>query len=113
MTKFTDKHERICNNYGFSVYDNEDDATVELSKYSPAGEDFSFTADKDDFVESVKAYAAGFCIDEHIEMWIDARRIGVRGIPSTRELVYDAEAIDKMLQELATALAMATPVTTA
>ena len=55
----------------------------------------------------VREYAAGFDIDEHIEMWIEARKNGVSGVPSTRELVKDAEDIDKMLQEIAAALSRA------
>ena len=43
-------------------------------------------------------------MDEHVELWVDSR--GKNGVPgSIRELVKDAEAIDKMLQELADALA--------
>ena len=37
-------------------------------------------------------------------MWIEARKNGVSGVPGTRELVHDAEDIDKMLQKLADAL---------
>ena len=40
-------------------------------------------------------------------MWIEARKNGVSGVPSTRELVKDAEDIDKMLQEIAAALSRA------
>jgi len=38
-------------------------------------------------------------------MWVEAKRNKVSGVPSIRELVNDAECIDKMLQELASALA--------
>ena len=49
-------------------------------------------------------YAAYFDVDEHVELWVNGR--GKNGVPSRiRELVEDAEAIDKMLQELAAALA--------
>lgn len=65
--------------------------------------------DSKNFIQNVKEYAANFDIDEHIELWIEAKRNGVKGVPSTRELVYDAEAIDKMLQELAAALAKEEP----
>lgn len=51
-----------------------------------------------------KKYAADFDPDEHIEMWVMARHNGAKGVPSIRELVHDAEDIDKMLQELAAAL---------
>ena len=80
---------------------------AEFEKYSPAGEDFIFTVwfvDANELVEGVKEYAADFDQDEHIEMWIGARRNGVCGIPSTRKLVKDAEDIDQMLKELAEAL---------
>jgi hypothetical protein len=98
------KYRLVCENCGWEISD-VGDTTIELGKYSPAGEDFSFTAEKENFIKSVKEYAAYFDIDEHIEMWIEARKSGMRGVPSTRELVKDAEDIDKMLQELAAALA--------
>ena len=80
------------------------DEYVEISQQSPAGEDFSFTVDEKDFVENVKQYAADFNPDEHIAMWIEAKGFGTSGVPSARELVHDAEAIDEMLQNLAIAL---------
>ena len=80
------------------------DEYVEISQQSPAGEDFSFTVDEKDFVENVKQYAADFNPDEHIAMWIEPKGFGTSGVPSARELVHDAEAIDEMLQNLAIAL---------
>lgn len=77
---------------------------IEFSQYSPAGEDFSFTintVNPEKIIEGVIRYADDFDIDEHIEMWIEARKNDVSGIPSTRELVYDAEEISKMLDTLA------------
>lgn len=53
---------------------------------------------------NINEYADDFDPDEHIEMWIEARKNGVAGVPTTRELVHDAEAIQKMLKELAEAL---------
>lgn len=75
--------------------------------YSPAGEDFLMCVEVENFQRAVAEYAAGFDVDEHIEMWIEAKRSGTNGVPSARELVHDAEAIDKMLDELADALAAA------
>lgn len=77
---------------------------IEFSQYSPAGEDFSFavnTLKPKEIIEEVVKYANDFDIDEHIEMWIDARRNGVSSVPSIRELVDDAEEISKMLDVLA------------
>jgi len=103
-----DKLTEICERLDWSIYLDANE-NVELRKESPAGEDFSICVDSKDFIQNVKEYAAGWDIDEHIETWIGARRNGVKGIPSTRELVHDAEAIDKMLQELAAALAEEEP----
>lgn len=97
------KYLETCENLDWEIYE-DDDGTVELRTESPAGEDFSFAVNSKKFVEDIKEYAANFDIDEHIEMWVEAKNNGVGGIPSIRELVKDAEDIDKMLQELAIAL---------
>lgn len=96
-------YSEILERLGWS-YTDDGDGNIELEKYSPAGEDFIITVGAEHFVESVKEYAAHFDQDEHIEMWISARRSGTRDVPSTRELVEDAAAIDAMLKELAEAL---------
>lgn len=98
----------VLEKHDWAVSSYTDDGRVELEKYSPAGEDFIMCLEVGNFPEAVAEYAAGFDIDEHIEMWIEARRNGTRGVPSSRELVHDAEDIDKMLQELAAALAEVT-----
>lgn len=66
---------------------------VEIGQASPAGEDFSMIIDfkeKDQaksFKENLQMYYEDFDVDEHIEMWIEARHNGISGVPSTRELV--------------------------
>ena len=98
-----EKYREVCENLDWTVHECKD-GSVELEKYSPAGEDFVFGVSSDRFVEEVKEYAAYFDVDEHVELWVDGR--GKHGVPfRVRELVEDAEAIDKMLQELAAALA--------
>lgn len=99
-----EKYIEICEKLDWTVHEHQK-GYVDLEKYSPAGEDFIFGVSSKNFVYDVKSYAAGFDQDEHIEMWIEARHNGTKGIPSIRELVKDAEDIDKMLQELAAALA--------
>ena len=101
------KYLNVLENHGWAVSSYTDDGRVELEKYSPAGEDFSIRGGVENLPAEVREYAAGFGIDEHIEMWIEARKNGVSGVPSTRELVKDAEDIDKMLQEIAAALSRA------
>ena len=76
------------------------DGTVELEKSSPAGEDFIFSVSEKNIVADIEEYAATFDPDEHVEMWIMARRNGTSGVPSTAELVEDAKAIEDMLEEL-------------
>lgn len=105
MKKLKKKYLDVLEKHDWAVSSYTDDGRVELEKYSPAGEDFIMCLEVANFPEAVAEYAAGFDIDEHIEMWIEARRNGTRGVPSSRELVHDAEDIDKMLQELAAALA--------
>lgn len=97
-----EKYFDICENLGWIVNDcgNGD---IELEKHSPAGEDFLFIADAGNFIDSVMEYVDDFDIDEHIELFINYR--GKNGVPSSvRELLEDAEAIKKMLLELASAL---------
>ena len=96
-------YREICEKLDWRVTDTGD-GHIELEKYSPAGEDFLITVGEEGFVDNVKAYAASFDQEEHIEMWIEARRNKVSGVPSIKELVEDAQAIDDMLRELSSAL---------
>ena len=85
---------------GWDVY-CDGDGWVELSQFSSAGEDFSFTVSENNLIEDVKGYAESFDSEEHAAMWYDAGQSGVRGVPSLPELVEDAESIQEMLNELA------------
>jgi len=98
-----DIYRDICEKLDWRVTDTGD-GNIELEKYSPAGEDFIITVGEERFVDNVKAYAASFDQEEHIAMWVEARRSGTSGVPSIKELVEDAQAIDDMLRELACAL---------
>ena len=81
-----------------------DDGGLEFEKYSPAGEDFFFYVSGSDPVREVKEYARDFDADEHAEMLVESR--GKRGVPdSVWALIDDADEIQKMLNELADALA--------
>ena len=94
---------KIAERLGWRV-DEYDDGTVEFSQCSPAGEDFSFTVNAKEAAKEIYEYYDDFDMDEHIEMWIEARENGVIGVPSTRQLVEDAEDISEMLKELACAV---------
>ena len=88
-------------NLGWRVDEDFDDTLVEFAQGTPAGEDFSFTVSKDNIAHEVAQYAADFDEDEHIEMWLEAKRTGVAGVPSARVLVQDAKEIQEMLYALA------------
>lgn len=80
------------------------DDQIELESYSPAGEDLVFYIENNDHLgKQIFEYADNFDEDEHIEMWLEAKKNGTSGVPSARELVHDAEDIQKMLDELAEA----------
>lgn len=97
------KYIEVIEDLGWIIVEDPDDAGVEIRQASPAGEDFSFSADTADFPESVVKYARCFDPDEHVELWIGHR--GEGGCPSTiRGLVEDADAIKQMLRKLADAL---------
>lgn len=97
---------KICEKLDWNIYEHNND--VELEKYSPAGEDFFFCVDKNDFVNNVIEYAEDFDADEHAEMWVENRH-SVRGVPqSIRTLIDDADAIKEMLIELADSLKLKT-----
>lgn len=93
---------------GWSVY--EDEYGWDIRQASPAGEDFGFyihkseVEDADDFIREVREFADDFDADENIEMWFEAKRNGVRGVPDVRTLMKDADDIQHMLDELADAL---------
>ena len=92
------RQKRICERLGWNVTILEND--VELSQFSPAGEDFYFTADKKNFAHSIKEYAEDFDPDKHAETWVKFMHT-VRGVPqSIRTLIDDADAIKEMLTEL-------------
>lgn len=94
----------ILEKQDWRVCDYTGDGRVEIEKYSPAGEDFIMCVDIENFPDAVTEYYEDFDVDEHIEMWVEAKRNGTREVPSVRRLAIDAEAIDDMLKELAYAL---------
>lgn len=98
--------EKVCEiaeQLGWTV-EECDGETAYFSQYSPAGEDFGFDVSIENAAGEINAYYEHFDIDEHVGMWIDAKRNGTSGIPSIRELCDDAEEIGKMLEQLANAV---------
>ena len=95
------KYEDVLRKHDWKIIGYYDDGRVELETFSPAGEDFCVCVDVENFPQAMQDYADDFDINEHIEMWILAKRNGVSGVPSASELVDDAFAIQSMLNRLA------------
>lgn len=96
--------------FSFSIRESDVDHYVLFEGWSPAGEDIVLeeTWLKPDYMEIgiadlivfVENEVFRYDVDEHVEMWVDHR--GKDGVPDTvRELVEDAEAIEKMMHDLA------------
>ena len=98
--------EDVAESLGWAVNDISDCCTsklgIECCQYSPAGEDFYFTAQADnirDIVHEIVEYARCFDPDEHVRGVMD-----MRGAPGLRGLIEDAYAIADMISELADAI---------
>ena len=105
MKKLKKKYLDVLENLDWSVIGYTDDGRVEIESSSPAGEDLVICVDVKVFPMSVAEYSNNFDVDEHVEMWLEARHNGTAGVPPARILVHDAEDIEKMLIDLAEALA--------
>lgn len=77
---------------------------VELSQYTPAGEDWYviiwFDGTDEDFIKSVRKYVNGFDIDDEVDPYLEMR--GKNGVPNSISiLIEDAKWKEKTLEELA------------
>lgn len=105
--KLNDKVIEILENKEFVVHEIEkqgDDYYIEISQYTPLGEDWWvtiwFDGTDEGFVEAMREIYEGFDVDEEVEIWVECR--GKNGVPSSiKALVEDAEWKDTTLGELA------------
>lgn len=87
-----------------------EDIDWEISKHSPAGEDFYFNIQcsnaVEDAINAIAEYTNSFDEEEHIKMWLNAKDIDNNrlNVPSITELVEDAKNIKQMLTELSEGL---------
>ena len=81
-----------------------EDKCWEFGKHSPAGEDFWFSLSDKDVVKELLSYYESFDTEDHVMMLMEAKKNGFAGVPSLKELVEDADAIDSMIEELYDAL---------
>ena len=87
-----------------------EDIDWEISKHSPAGEDFCFNIQcsntVEDAINAIAEYTNSFDEEEHIKMWVNAKDIDNNrlNVPSITELVEDTKNIKQMLTELSEGL---------
>ncbi len=82
----------------------------EFSKYTPAGQDFSFSATmKDNSLDSLVAdmeeYYEGFEVDSETYLWLDDNGHGKNGAPyRMKDVLADMEAAKKYIESLLDAI---------
>ena len=82
----------------------------EFSKFSPAGRDFSFSAEMkcsniNSLVEHLEDYYEDFDVDYETYIWLDQWGHGKNGAPyRLRAVLEDSEAIEKMVEALLKAI---------
>lgn len=82
------------NGFGVSKEDNQ----FFIHQFTPCGEDWGFYLDK---LSDIYDYAENFDIDEEFELWVDAKKSGVSGIPSYAELIEDQQWKKDLLEKVA------------
>lgn len=107
---------RCAEDKGWQVHTSKSQAgdalLFEFSKFTPAGQDFSFCASmKDDslysFIREVEGYYEGFDPDEEAYLWLDGNGHGKNGAPyRMKDVLADMEAAEAMVKELLDALAV-------
>ena len=98
----TDKKRKICEDLVWEV--DESEGFIELSRYTPLGEDFTFSVEPDNMIADFRSFWSNFDPDEHAVMWFNDRYNIFVTPHRLQDFLDDAEVIDRMLNELATTL---------
>ena len=87
------------------------DLTVfEFSKYTPAGQDFSFSVTMkdnalDSIVANIEEYYEGFDVDSETYLWLDDSGHGKNGAPyRMKDVLADMEAAERYIESLLDAI---------
>lgn len=93
-----------------SINYREQKTEFEFGKFSPAGRDFSFTAEMkcaniNSLIKHIDDYYEDFDVDYETFIWLDQWGHGKNGAPyRLRAVLEDAEAIEKMIESLLKAI---------
>lgn len=85
-------------------------AEFEFGKFTPAGRDFSFSAEMkcaniNSLIDNIEEYYEGFDVDYEAYIWLDQSGHGRNGAPyRMRAVLEDMEATEKMIEELLDAI---------
>lgn len=88
----------------------EQKSEFEFGKYSPAGRDFSFSAEMrcaniNSLIENIEKYYDDFDVDSEAYIWLDQSGHGRNGAPyRMRAVLEDMEATQKMVEQLLDAI---------
>ena len=97
------RFENVCECNGWRWHKSDDCITI--SQYSPAGEDYCITVmNSEDFVQEIRDRADNFDLDEHVLLWLEAKRNGVAGVPDVEALTRDARDLQRIIAKLADGL---------
>lgn len=88
----------------------EQKTEFEFGKFSPAGRDFSFSAEMkcaniNSLIEDIDNYYKDYDVDYETYLWLDHSGHGKNGVPyRLRSVLEDVEATEKMIGELLDAI---------
>lgn len=89
-----------------SIYYKEQKTEFDFYKYSPAGQDFYFSAILSDadiatLIEDIENYYEDYDVDYQTYIWLDNFGHGMNGAPyRLRDVLEDMEATEKMIGDL-------------
>lgn len=73
-----------------------EDGLTEI-RFTHVTQDFSFEVKRRD---DIIVYYNNFDVDEEVEMWLEAKRNGLQGVPPVTQLVHEENIIDETLRYL-------------
>lgn len=88
--------EKVLKENGFGV--SKEDDQFFIHQFTPCGEDWGFYLNE---LSDIYEYADNFDVDEEFEMWVNAKRNGVRGVPSYTDLLEDQQWKKDLLLKVA------------
>ena len=92
--------QEVAEELGWKVYNNEN--SIELSKYTSAGQDFNFSIDKNSILfKEIKEYHDSYDPAEETMKWVDSTGHGINGAPDNlQDILNDMEEVKQNLKKL-------------